>query len=112
MSFIIESEESKRYLQEENALDGFRIAVNNGQTRLALQILVSIIDTFGYIFETMMEDDQETAEEVAPVLEQKVEEVKPAEIVEPKVEEAKVEEAKKPAAKKPAVKEETTTASE
>ena len=45
MNLIIESEESKRYLQEENAIDGFRVAVNNGQTRLALEILVNIIDT-------------------------------------------------------------------
>ena len=108
MSFIIESEESKRYLQEENAIDGFRVAVNNGQARLALQILVSIVDTFAAIFESMMIDDEEenTPEQVIAV-EKKVEETKA-----PEVEEPKVEEAKKPVAKKAVTKEETTTASE
>jgi hypothetical protein len=103
MSLIIESEESKRYLQEENAIDGFRVAVNNGQTRLALEILVNIIDTFADIFSAMMQDDDE--EVVAPAVvevEKKVEEIKPVE----------VQEAKKPAAKSNASKEEVTTVSE
>jgi hypothetical protein len=103
MSLIIESEESKRYLQEENAIDGFRVAVNNGQTRLALEILVNIIDTFADIFSAMMQDDDEEA--VAPVVvevEKKVEEIKPVE----------VQEAKKPAAKSNPSKEEVTTVSE
>ena len=106
MSLIIESEESKRYLQEENAIDGFRVAVNNGQTRLALEILVSIVDTFAEILSLMMQgDDEEEVIIVAPTVvevEQKVEEIKQAEI----------EEAKKPVAKKPTSKEETTTVSE
>jgi len=104
MSLIIESEESKRYLQEENAIDGFRIAVNNGQTRLALEILVNIIDTFADIFSAMMQDDDDE-EVVAPAVvevEKKVEEIKPVE----------VQEAKKPAAKASASKEEVTTVSE
>jgi hypothetical protein len=104
MSLIIESEESKRYLQEENAIDGFRVAVNNGQTRLALEILVDIIDTFADIFSAMMQEDDE--EEVATPavveVEKKVEEIKLAE----------VQEAKKPAAKASASKEEVTTVSE
>jgi len=106
MSLIIESEESKRYLQEENAIDGFRVAVNNGQTRLALEILVSIVDTFAEILSLMMQgDDEEEVIIVAPTVvevEQKVEEIKQLEI----------EEAKKPVAKKPTSKEETTTVSE
>jgi len=106
MSLIIESEESKRYLQEENAIDGFRVAVNNGQTRLALEILVSIVDTFAEILSLMMQgDDEEEVIIVAPTVvevEQKVEEIKQVEI----------EEAKKPVAKKPTSKEETTTVSE
>ena len=104
MSLIIESEESKRYLQEENAIDGFRVAVNNGQTRLALEILVDIIDTFADIFSAMMQDDeeQEVATPVVVEVEKKVEEIKPVE----------VQEAKKPAAKANASKEEVTTVSE
>jgi hypothetical protein len=103
MSLIIESEESKRYLQEENAIDGFRVAVNNGQTRLALEILVNIIDTFADIFSAMMQDDEEEVVTPAVVeVEKKVEEIKPVE----------VQEAKKPAAKANASKEEVTTVSE
>jgi hypothetical protein len=106
MSLIIESEESKRYLQEENAIDGFRVAVNNGQTRLALEILVSIVDAFAEILSLMMQgDDEEEVIIVAPTVvevEQKVEEIKQVEI----------EEAKKPVAKKLTSKEETTTVSE
>lgn len=106
MSLIIESEESKRYLQEENAIDGFRVAVNNGQTRLALEILVSIVDTFAEILSLMIQgDDEEEVIIVAPTVvevEQKVEQIKQVEI----------EEAKKPVAKKPTSKEETTTVSE
>lgn len=104
MSLIIESEESKRYLQEENAIDGFKVAVNNGQTRLALEILVSIIDTFADIFGAMMQDDDDE-EVVSPAVievQEKVEEIKPA----------VVQETKKPAAKTNASKEEATTVSE
>jgi hypothetical protein len=108
MSLIIESEESKRYLQEENAIDGFKVAVNNGQTRLALEILVSIIDTFADIFSAIIEDGEEEAPAPSVIeVEKKVQQSKPVEI-----EEAKAEEAKKPVAKKPASKEETTTVSE
>ena len=105
MTLIIESEESKRYLQEENAIDGFRIAVNNGQTRLALEVLVTIVDAFAEILGLMMQDEDEEVVVVAPTVvevEEKVEEIKPIE----------VEEAKKPVAKKPVSKEETTTVSE
>jgi len=106
MTLIIESEESKRYLQEENAIDGFRVAVNNGQTRLALEVLVTIVDAFAEILSLMMQDDEdEEIVIVAPTVvevQEKVEEIKPIE----------VEEAKKPVVKKPVSKEETTTISE
>lgn len=107
MSLIIESEESKRYLQEENAIDGFRIAVNNGQTRLALEILVSIVDTFADIFSAIIEDDEEAPAPAVIEVEEKTEQAKPVEI-----EQVKAEEAKKPVAKKPVAKEESTTVSE
>lgn len=62
MSFIIESEISKQYLREENAVEGFKEAVENGQVRLALQILVDIVDAFSNIFEALTEDDDEAVE--------------------------------------------------
>lgn len=62
MSFIIESEISKQYLREENAVEGFKEAVENGQVRLALQILVDIVDAFSDIFEALTEDDDEAVE--------------------------------------------------
>jgi hypothetical protein len=106
MTLIIESEESKRYLQEENAIDGFRVAVNNGQTRLALEVLVTIVDAFAEILSLMMQDDEdEEIVIVAPTVvevQEKIEEIKPVE----------VQEAKKPAAKANASKEEVTTVSE
>ena len=113
MSFIIESPESKQYLLEDNAIEGFKIAVNNGQTRLALQILVSIIDVFGEIIASAVEADEDEDEEVSSVAEAPVEvkEVvaEPVVVPEAVVEEPKKEEVKKPATKKTSAKEETTT---
>lgn len=61
MSIKIVSEISKQYLLKEDAIEGFKIAVENGQTRLALQVLVDIIDgmmeIFDYAMEEVTEDD-------------------------------------------------------
>jgi hypothetical protein len=61
MSIKIVSEISKQYLLKEDAIEGFKIAVENGQTRLALQVLVDIIDgmmeIFDYAMEEVAEDD-------------------------------------------------------
>ena len=61
MSIKIVSEISKQYLLREDAIEGFKIAVENGQTRLALQVLVDIIDgmmeIFDYAMEEVTEDD-------------------------------------------------------
>ena len=61
MSIKIVSEISKQYLLKEDAIEGFKIAVENGQTRLALQVLVDIIDgmmdIFNYAMEEVSEDD-------------------------------------------------------
>jgi len=54
MSLMITSEISKQYLQEEDAVEGFKIAVANNQLRLALEILTEIIDAFMGGFETLM----------------------------------------------------------
>jgi hypothetical protein len=90
MSFMIESEISKQYLREEDAVEGFREAVENGQVRLALQILVDIVEAFVDIFEAVTEGEdeeevqQEVAKEVAKELvAEKVEQEQPAEKVEP-----------------------------
>ena len=61
MSIKIVSDISKQYLLKEDAIEGFKIAVENGQTRLALQVLVDIIDgmmeIFNYAMEEVSEDD-------------------------------------------------------
>lgn len=59
---MILSDTSKQYLQEEDAVKGFRAAVENGQSRLALQILTDIVDAFMEIFQEALENpDDETA---------------------------------------------------
>jgi hypothetical protein len=63
MSIKIVSEISKQYLLKEDAIEGFKIAVENCQTRLALQVLVDIIDgmmeIFDYAMEEVAEDDRD-----------------------------------------------------
>jgi len=88
MGLIINSEISKQFLLEEDAVKGFKKAVDNNQQQLALKVLTEIIDTFMEAFDLLIEteDDSATEEEV---------------IVQPKVEEEK-----KPAAKKAEPKEE------
>lgn len=88
MGLIINSEISKQFLLEEDAVKGFKKAVANNQQQLALKVLTEIIDTFMEAFDLLIEteDDLATEEEV---------------IVQPKVEEEK-----KPAAKKADAKEE------
>lgn len=90
MGLIINSEISKQFLLEEDAVKGFKKAVDNNQTLLAMRVLTEIIDTFMEAFDLLIEteDDSVTEEEV----------------IEPKAEEVKEE--KKPAAKKADVKEE------
>lgn len=104
---MIESEVSKQYLLEEDAVEGFRQAVNNGQVRLALQILVDIIDVFEGIIASAVEDDEEEDVVEQPVLDQaKKEEPK---VVELKEEVQEVVEEKKTATKKAATKTEEAT---
>lgn len=61
------SELSKTYLQEEDAIKGFKTAVENNQLRLAMQILSEIVDTFAEGFDIIFnssEDDQSETSEV------------------------------------------------
>ena len=66
MSLMINSEISKQFLLEEDAIEGFRKAVANNQTRLALQVLVEIVDAFMEGFEALMDDSEDESEEEAP----------------------------------------------
>jgi hypothetical protein len=59
MSFVITSDTSKQYLLEEDAVKGFEIAVGNGQVRLALTILVDVINGFMEVFNSFDEDTEE-----------------------------------------------------
>jgi hypothetical protein len=61
---MINSEISKQFLLEEDAIEGFRKAVANNQIRLALQVLVEIVDAFMEGFEVLMEESEE--EESSP----------------------------------------------
>jgi len=71
---MINSEISKQFLLEEDAIEGFRKAVANNQIRLALQILVEIVDAFMEGFEVLMEEPQEetSSQEVTQNKEQKI----------------------------------------
>jgi hypothetical protein len=101
MSLMINSEISKQFLLEEDAIEGFKKAVANNQIRLAMQILVEIVDAFMEGFEVLMEEPEE---EVAP---EEVTQNKKQEINLPAEPEPKKDE-KEPA--KPIAKKETKTA--
>lgn len=88
MSLMINSEISKQFLLEEDAIEGFKKAVANNQTRLALQVLVEIVDAFMGGFETLLEEaEEETVQELAA----QVTETKQV-VEEPTKKEVKVEE--------------------
>lgn len=60
---MITSDISKTYLQEEDAVKGFKIAVENNQTRLALQILTEIVDAFVEGFQVILESSEEEVQD-------------------------------------------------
>lgn len=82
----IQSEIGKLARYSENAIEAFRIAVDNGQARLAMQILVDVIDTYAKKFD---EYDALIEEKFNSVTPQVVEQVKPIEKIEPEKEEVK-----------------------
>ena len=55
MSLMINSDISKQFLLEEDAIKGFKKAVDNNQQRLAMQILTEIIDAFMEAFGVLFE---------------------------------------------------------
>ena len=97
MGFMITSDASKQYLLEEDAVKGFEMAVNNGQSRLALSILVDIVHGVMEVFNAMMDDETEEVTEVSS------EEKK-----QPTVEEPKSQEKKKPEQKQESKKDSDT----
>lgn len=74
MPLTITSELSKNLFQEEDAIKGFKIAVDNNQLRIAMQILTEIIDVFAEGFEIIFSEPEQEQESV-PV-QQKTEEQK------------------------------------
>ncbi len=105
MPLIITSDTSKQYLREEDAVKGFEIAVGNGQSRMALTILVDIINGFMDIFNSFEDGLEEEASEVEAVAVEEPKLQKQAVVDEP------LEEEVKPVAK-PAAKKETKTTEE
>ena len=66
MPFIITSDTSKQYLREDDAVKGFEIAVGNGQSRMALTILVDVINGIMDIFNALEDELAAEEEESAP----------------------------------------------
>jgi hypothetical protein len=64
-------------VEEQDILENFRTAVRNGQTRLALEALVDVIDAIVEII-TPSEDATEKPQQTAQPVENKVDEEKPA----------------------------------
>lgn len=93
MSIMISSSVSKDYLLTEDAVEGFKLAVENGQVRLALQVLTDVIDGMMEMFNMAFEEVEEEKE-----AEVKQEEKQPT--AEKAVVEEKEVAVKKPAAKK------------
>jgi hypothetical protein len=110
MGFMIESEISKQYLLEEDAVEGFRQAVGNGQMRLALQILVDIIDVFeGIIASAIDEDEIDQVEAKSDPVQAEIKVEEQPKVAESKEEPKEVIEEKKTSTKKTAPKSEEAT---
>lgn len=99
MGIIISSDVAKQYLLTDDAVEGFNTAVQNGQIRLALEILVELVDGIMQVLDFITQDEEDSEEVVEaakapePVIEVKAEE---------KQEETKIE----PAPKKSTAKQE------
>jgi hypothetical protein len=81
---IIESEVAKNSRYGEDALEAFYTAVDNGQARLAMSILVDIISAFADKIEALEEVSTKNVSEVKPPVKEEFkadaseEEIKPA----------------------------------
>lgn len=101
MGIIITSETSKQYLLTEDAVEGLNMAVQNGQVRLALQIVVELVDgimqVLDYITQDDIEEETKTPEpiieqEIAPVVQEKVSETEVKKPVKQEKQNNKIEE--------------------
>lgn len=61
MGLIITSETAKQYLLTEDAVEGLNMAVQNGQVRLALQIVVELVDGIMQVLDYIVQDEEDTA---------------------------------------------------
>lgn len=73
----IKNEQIATYLNTDNAVEGFAKAVNNGQTRLALQVLVEIIEELTEYIQDVDDIDEEENVEVAIIQEVQIENEQP-----------------------------------
>jgi hypothetical protein len=71
MPITITSDIAKQYLLTEDAVEGFNIAVENGQVRLALQVMAEIVDgimeVLDYLVEQTNDESENINEEIKPV---------------------------------------------
>jgi len=72
------SETSKQYMLEEDAVKGFEMAVVNGQSRLALSILVDVLHGMMEVLHAIVDDEVPEEALVAEEVKEQVE-VKPLE---------------------------------
>ena len=72
------SETSKQYMLEEDAVKGFEMAVVNGQSRLALSILVDVLHGMMKVLHAIVDDEVPKEALVAEEVKEQVE-VKPLE---------------------------------
>lgn len=70
MGLIITSETAKQYLLTEDAVEGLNMAVQNGQVRLALQIVVELVDGIMQVLDYIVQDEEETAVAPEPIKEE------------------------------------------
>jgi hypothetical protein len=97
----IKSETGRLSRYGDDAVEAFKTAVNNGQARLGMQILVDVIDAFADKLDELSLLAEENNIAVTP--EKEVEAIKPAPAV--KEEEVESNEGVTPAKAKPATKE-------
>jgi hypothetical protein len=99
MGIIITSDIAKQYLLTEDAVEGFNTAVENGQIRLALQIMAELVDGIMQVLDYIVEDNEDESEDSNKKIE-------PVEVVVESKKEIETTTSKKTVAKEPVSKEE------
>lgn len=88
MGIIIKSETAKQYLLTEDAVEGLNVAVQNGQVRLALQIVVELVDGIMQILDYIVQDEEEEAPTIPEPTKKEIEPQKVQELPKEKAEPA------------------------